>query len=196
MDLLELIKRRRSVRSYLPEQIKEAELGAILEAGMYAPSGHNCQPWHFLVIQDQTVLQEINRRTKEIMERSQQEKFSRRAADDKFSMFYHAPTVVIVSASKEAESPMPLAATGASYTPLVDCGAAIQNMLLMAESLGIGSCWIGNINFLLAESDYVSHLGVPDGYQPYFAVTLGYKQPLAAEAKAPVRTVSPVVYVR
>lgn len=50
--VLEVIKSRRSIRRYLPEQIKQNELDAIIEAGLYAPSAHNDQPWHFTVIRE------------------------------------------------------------------------------------------------------------------------------------------------
>lgn len=51
-EVLKAIRNRRSVRTYLPTQIKQEDLDLIIESGIYAPSGHNDQPWHFTVIQN------------------------------------------------------------------------------------------------------------------------------------------------
>ena len=65
--VLEVIKSRRSIRRYLPEQIKDSELQAILEAGAYAPSAHNDQSWHFTVIRNRELIDHISRTAKERM---------------------------------------------------------------------------------------------------------------------------------
>ncbi|HOA77632.1 MAG TPA: nitroreductase family protein, partial [Thermosynergistes sp.] len=69
-EVLEVIKRRRSIRKYLPDQIKDEELNTILEAAIFAPSGHNEQPWHFLVIQDKELIDRMSEKAKEAMTRS------------------------------------------------------------------------------------------------------------------------------
>ncbi len=162
-DFINIIKSRRSIRSYLPEQIKEEELQAILEAGSWAPSAHNTQPWHFTVIQNKELIDYISNYSKKVMSESPIEwiaKFGR----SRQSIFYNAPTVVIVSGQKLE-----------MFNPVVDCSAAIQNMLLAAESLGIGSCWIGLSMFFFANKDEVRKLNLPEGYEPFYAVCLGYK---------------------
>ena len=63
-DFINMIKSRRSIRSYLPEQIEEEELQAILEAGSWAPSAHNTQPWHFTVIQNEEFINYISNYSK------------------------------------------------------------------------------------------------------------------------------------
>ncbi|MDU4961732.1 MAG: nitroreductase family protein [Sporomusaceae bacterium] len=193
--MLDVIKNRRSTRSYLPEQIKEAELAAVLEAAIYAPSGHNSQPWHFTVIQNKTVLDAISRRAKEAMLASALDKARRYGASDKFHLFYHAPTAVIVSGDTDAKAPLELPGhVFSSYTPLADCSAAIENMLLAAESIGLGSCWVGLVNYFFALSDGVAQLQIPPGYQPLFAVCLGYKA--AAATVAAKRKENSVTYIR
>jgi nitroreductase len=193
--VLETIRNRRSTRKFRPEQIRQSELELILEAGSYAPSGHNCQPWHFLVIQSQEVLEAMNDSTKRQMAQSADKHLAERAANERYHIFYHAPTVIIVSGDAAATSPVALAATGRSYTPLTDCSAAIQNMLLAAESLNIGSCWLGIINFLFAVPEETLKLALPKGYKPLFAVSLGYKDPAVAAAAAP-RNPGTVAYLR
>ena len=194
--VLEIVKNRRSIRKYLPDQIKDNELASILEAGTYAPSGHNCQPWHFLVIQDKEVINYINDKTKQQMIGASEEWAAKMGRAEQYHTLHNAPTVIIVSGSKEAHSPLPLAATGTSYTPLVDCAASIQNMLIAAESLGIGSCWIGVINYLFALPLEMEKLGIPEHYQPYFAVTLGYKAKSALEVTATERRTNIISYIR
>ena len=183
--MLDIIKRRRSVRQYLPAQIKDRELADILEAAAYAPSGHNCQPWHFTVIQNKAVIDAISDKAKQVMLASPLDKPKRLGAAENYHIFHHAPTVIIVSGDREARSPLELPDVEmGSYTPLADCSAAIQNMLLAAESLGIGSCWIGLVNYFFTLDAEVAALEIPVRYKPLFAVCLGYKDPHTAGVAA------------
>ena len=59
-DVLQTIGKRRSIRQFRAEQIKDDELRAILEAGLQAPSGHNDQSWYFTVVQDKRLIDEIS----------------------------------------------------------------------------------------------------------------------------------------
>lgn len=181
-DVLNIIKSRRSIRSYLPEQIKEEELQAILEAGSWAPSAHNTQPWHFTVVQKQDMIDHMSDCAKKAMAESPVEwiaKFGR----SRQSIFYHAPTVVVVSGEKVG-----------MFNPIVDCSAAIQNMLLAAESLGIGSCWVGFSMFFFANKEEVKKLNLPEGYEPFYAVCLGYKA--RHSAWGPERKQDVITYIR
>lgn len=162
--VIENIKKRRSIRKYLAEQIKEEELNTIIEAGSYAPSGHNDQPWHFTVIQNKEMLDYISNKTKELMVNSDIEWISKMGKNEKLHVFYNAPTVIVISGTDKA------------HCPLIDCSAATQNMLLAAESLNIGSCWIGLVEAFFENKDEVKKLNIPEGYTPYYAVTFGYKQ--------------------
>ena len=168
--VLETIKKRRSIRKYLPEPLKDSELQAILEAGAYAPSAHNEQSWHFTVIRNKELLDRISAKTKEVMA-VQSEGWVKDMGNNKaLHIFYHAPVVVLVSMKKDAMS------------PLVDCSAAIENMLLAAESLDIGSCWIGLARYYFTLKDELPRLNIPAGYEPCYAVTLGYKGARPARA--------------
>jgi len=162
-QVLETIKKRRSIRKYLPEQLKEAELRAILEAGAYAPSAHNEQSWHFTVIRNKELVDRISAKTKEVMAAQTADWVKDMGNNKGFHLFYGAPAVIVVSMKKDAMS------------PLVDCSAAIENMLLAAESLDIGSCWIGLVRYYFALKDELPRLELPEGYEPCYAVALGYK---------------------
>ena len=138
---METIKNRRSVRKYSPEQIKDEELETILEAAIYAPTGHNDQPWHFTIEQNKDLIDEINDGAKDAMKEMEVEWISRLGSNNDFNIFHGAPTIMIISGRNDATSPQ------------VDCAAAVQNMLLAAESLDIGSCWIGFARFYFINPD-------------------------------------------
>lgn len=203
-EILDIIKRRRSVRTYLPDQIKQEEIEKILEAGIYAPTGHNDQPWHFTIIQDKELINHINNETKKHMAHTTVEWIAKMGKNDAYHVFHNAPTVIIVCGKKNAT------------TPLIDCSAAVQNMLLTAESIDIGSCWIGLAKFFFQDPrnikkmnisqffqtridnsylhENVSKLRIPDGYEPYFAVTLGYKA-YSKDVNAPERRSNVINYI-
>ena len=181
--VLETIKQRRTTRAYMPEQIKKEELDVIIEAGLYAPSAHNQQSWHFTVIQDKQLLDRINADAKEEAKKSHLD-FARNIGNNEtFNIFYNAPTIVIVSGEKN------------NILPVVDCAAASQNMLLAAESIGIGACWNGMISMLLRSErgdEYKKILKIPETHEPYYAIVLGYKKNI--NVNVPARKSGTVTY--
>lgn len=179
---MEIIKSRRSVRNYSQEQIKDNELENILDAAIYAPTGHYDQPWHFTIIQNQDIINEINEGAKEAMKQMEVEWISRLGSVKDFNIFHGAPTVIIVSGRKDAT------------TPLVDCAAAVQNMLLAAESMDIGSCWIGFAKFFFIHPDKQKKLKIPEDNEVHFGVSLGYK--LKENLEAPKRNLDVYTYFR
>lgn len=167
---IETIKNRRSVRNYLPEQIKNDEMKLILEAAVYAPTGHNDQPWHFTVIQDPELINEINIGAKEVMGKTGEKWLENLSKNENYHIFHGAPTVVIVSGKKNAT------------TPHADCSAAVENMLLAAESMNIGSCWIGFAAFYFTNLESYKKFDIPEENEVYFGVTFGYKAKENGEA--------------
>ncbi len=165
-ETLEVIKKRRSIRKYKPEQIGEKELEAIMEAAIYAPSAMNQQKWHFTVIQN---LEKLDRMVKIIRENLLQSPipfFVERAKNPEFNVFHQAPTVVIITADEKA-----------GFIEL-DCGLATENIALAATSLGIDSCIIAMSGVLFDGNnagEMKKELGIPDGYKFIISVALGYK---------------------
>ena len=180
--VLEAIRSRRSTRNFRPDQVEEETLTAILEAGNWAPSAGNDQPWHFLVVQQRALRERMNRIAKEAMAFSPLAWAVQKGQDPAFDIFYGAPTVVVVSCREDALSPR------------VDCAAAIQNMLLAAESLQVGTGWVGLARGFFAREEEVRALPLPPGYVPFYAVALGYRQGAAPEG--PERKAPPVIYLR
>lgn len=182
-EVLKTIKSRRSVRKYKPDQIKQEELDLIIEAGVHAPTGHNTQPWHFTVIQDRKVIEHINDISKKVMATIDIDWIKRAGLNPKYDITYKAPTLVIVSGKKDA------------LAGRIDCCAAVENMLLAAESLNIGSVWLGFAVMGFKIEKEAEKIGIPEEYEPYYAFVLGYKaedyQPIA-----PARNYDVVNYIR
>jgi nitroreductase len=184
-ETLKTIKQRRSIRSFRDEQIKDEELQAVLEAGMYAPNAGN-QAWHFTVVQNRDLLRRLNTTAKEAAKHMNMEQLKALGEDEKFDCLYGAPTLVIISGDEKA--PMPLEA---------DCAAATENMLLAAESLGLGSCWIFFVLMALYPpqgAELRKELKIPEGYRPYYSAIFGYRKDTAPDAAE--RKPNLITYIR
>jgi nitroreductase len=182
-EVLNAIKTRRSVRSYTDRQLSQEDLDQIIEAGTYAPTAHNEQAWHFTVIQNKEFIDHIVSVSNAIMATSENEWVRSMGSNPKFRVTYEAPTVIIVSAKKDA---MGFAE---------DCSAAIQNMMLAAHSLGICSVWIGLLRFYLSVEEEVKKLNLPEGYVPFHGVAFGYNGNKEMPP-IPVRKTDVVNYIR
>ncbi len=183
-ETLKIIKQRRSIRSFKDEQLKEEELQAVLEAGLYAPNAGD-QAWHFTVVQNKELLDRLNLAAKEAAKQLGIEGLSEIANNESYNCFYGAPTLILVSGKEQ-------------YVPLeADCAAATQNLLLAAESIGLGSCWIYFVMFAFnsPQGDQLrKELKIPEGYKPYDSAVLGYKKD--AVVNAPDRKPDLITYIR
>jgi nitroreductase len=184
-ETLKIIKQRRSIRSFKDEQIKEEELQAVLEAGLYAPNAGD-QAWHFTVVQNKALLDRLNIAAKEAAKQHEFEHLKELGNNENFNCLYGAPTLVIVSGNEHA--PVPLDA---------DCAAATQNLLLAAESIGLGSCWIFFVLLAFYSPQGLElrkELKIPDGYKPYDSAVLGYKEDTVVYV--PERKPNLITYIR
>ena len=161
MDVLKAISDRRSHRAYQETQLPEETLSASLRAGLEAPSARNRQPWHFSVVQDGQIIQQIHDAAADAMAKGGAPRF----ADPDFQIFYHAPTAVFLFGEKDF-----------AWTQ-VDCGIAVENMALAAEGLGVGSVILGlpKAAFKGEKGDELrALLKCPEGYDFVIALALGY----------------------
>jgi len=166
-EVIQNILDRRSVRVYSEEQIKPEDMELILKSGLFAPSACNTQPWHFTVVQNKEIINTLSKESKKEMLNCDNDYFKEMGENEKYTLFYNAPTIIVISGEKD------------SVEPETDCSAATENMILAANSLNIGSCWIGLIAYLFqgkSAQEYIKLLEIPDGYEPYYAITLGYKK--------------------
>ena len=165
-ETLAVIRQRRSIRQFETRQISDKELNAILDAALFAPTDMNQQKWHFAVVQSKSSLEKMDRIARENKLNSNIAFIVKNAERDDYHTYYHAPTVVVVSGDKQAKSIQ------------IDCGAAAQNIVLAAESMGIGSCIITSAGFLFVSTSgrkMKKELGIPKGYEHICSIALGYK---------------------
>ncbi|MCX5774143.1 MAG: nitroreductase family protein [Fusobacteria bacterium] len=165
--VLDVIKSRRSIRKFKSTPITDEELFTIIEAGNFAPSGHNEQPWHFTVVKNSSLIDELSSDVKKECETFPEPFIQSMSKNAAFHVFYHAPMVIVVSAMPNG------------LTKVEDCSAATQNILLAAESLNIGTCWIEFINIGFKNTEfkakYLKKLEIPEGATPTMAIAIGYK---------------------
>ena len=162
MTVLQAISSRRSHRVYKKDQLPEDVLASILKAGLEAPSARNRQPWHYSVVQNAELIQEVHEEAAKNMAASTG---SPRFRDPGFQIFYHAPTVIFIFADKDF------------HWSHVDCGIAVENMALAAEGLGVGSVILGlPLPAFKGDKadDLRDRLGCPEGYDFVVALALGY----------------------
>ena len=117
-EFLEFIKDRRSIRSFEDKTISDTQIEMILEAARWTPSASNRQPWEFIVIKDKELLKNV----------------ARSAMYGKFVK--RAPLAIAIVGKKDI-SP---------NWYVVDTSLVSMNMMLMAWSLGIGTCWVGSMD--------------------------------------------------
>lgn len=158
-NLIDVIKTRRCVRSYKTEQIKEAELNAVLEAGIFAPSAMNRQPCKIVVLQDKELIYEAGTVNPE---------------RGGVAQYHDAPTVIMIFADKNIS------------TYIQDASAITTNILNAAHSIGVDSCWV-HIPPRTYESDegkkLLAKLGLSENYAGVASVTLGYTDAEYPQAK-------------
>lgn len=163
MDLLRIIKERRSIRAFHAEkEIPAADVEQLLEAAIWAPSAGNVQPWKFFVVSDDRLKQEL----------------VRAAYDQRF--IAEAPVVLVVCVELN-EASMSYGTRGATLYCIQDTAAAIQNVMLLAHSMGLGSCWVGAFE----EAEAAEALNCPRGQRPVAIIPIGYpaEQPSAPRRK-------------
>jgi len=142
MSLIEVVLSRRSIRRYEQKEIPRDVLDKILEAGRQAPSAANKQPWHFIVLTDSKIKRELSKGL-----------FNRFIKD--------APVTVVGCAHKDLI---------AGKWSIVSTTIALQNMVIAAWAMGIGSCWIGDFK----EEKVKRLLSIPENWNVGALVSFGY----------------------
>ncbi len=146
MNTLEAIAQRRSIRRFKHESIPEETLRAIINAGIQAPSGKNRQPWRFVIVnEDQRP--EMARILREGIEKTKADGEDPGSSEYSLRIMERAPVTVFVF-NPDGLAPWLAHSIDQNFTELVDTqsiGAAIQNMLLAALELGVGSLWICDV---------------------------------------------------
>ena len=165
-EVINNIMARRSVRQYLNKPVEHDKLAAVVRAGINSPSGMNRQPWIIRVVENQELIAQVT-------EVYKQENPDQVARDPNFkNMFRNAPNLICVC-------------TPAKGGGELDAGLLGENMMLAAQSLGLGTCCLGGpVRFLLANEKcrfFLERLDIPEDYKLNYIIAIGYpdEQPAA-----------------
>ena len=162
MELLDIMKQRRSIRKYTGEEIPKEKLEMILKAGLFAPTGRNLKPWEFVVVRDKEMLKKLAG-----------------CRPMGSGILAGADAAIVVLGNPE---------TTDVWTE--DCSIAMAQMHLMADAIGVGSCWVQgrlrpSCDGGLAEDVVLKLLEIPTPYRLEAILCLGMpdKRPAAHEEK-------------
>lgn len=175
MNVLESILSRRSTRSYQSLPVEQEKLEKILEAGRFAPSGGNNQTAHFLVIQKEDVLKKLvelvqNAFAKMEVYDGMYKSIRNSILQSKkgnYVFHYNAPVLIVVANQKDYGNNM------------ADTACAVENMMLEANELDLGSCWINQLRWLNEDPTlvaYLKELGMQTDERVYASVAIGYPE--------------------
>lgn len=165
--VLEAISARRSVRSYTNERLSADTINALLNAAIKAPTAMHEEPWAFVVIQDQKLLNEISTVAKPLfvkaLETSGQPKRhpSHNFSDPNFNIFYDAGTLIVITTKLSGQF------VGA------DCWLAAENLMLTACAMGLGTCVIGSAAMALNTPEIKSRLNIPLEFEAIVPIICG-----------------------
>ncbi len=157
MTFQQLVKNRRSIRRYLERPVEREKILACIEAARLAPSADNVQPWRFLIIDDP-----------ELKAKFAQEVFSGIYFISKFAA--KAPVLIMILGRLDIIANRIGKQIQDIHFYLIDIGIAGEHIVLQAEELGLGSCWIGWFNIRKARK----FLKIPRKYKIVSLMAMGY----------------------
>jgi len=164
-ETIKNILERRSIRGYEATMPKDEDIELIVKCGEYAATAMGKQAWHFTVLQNRELMDAATEASRRVMLASPDEMPRMLASSPDFDSWRGAPMAIVVST--EDSEPMSIA----------DCANATQNMAVAAQSLGLGTCYLGSFKIgMLAQEDraIIKALGIPEGFTPAFALAVGY----------------------
>lgn len=150
MEFYEVIAKRRSVRSYKPDPIPNQVFERVIGAALAAPSWKNQQCWRFIVIKDADSVKNVGA----VLD-------GNRCA----GAFENAPAAILIAAEPSDSGRL----EGKDYY-LVDCGVAMEHLVLAATAEGLGTCWVGLFN----ETPFHNLLGIPGDVRVVAITPIGY----------------------
>lgn len=176
---MEIIKQRRSIRKFSVEEIPERFLEAILEAGSWAPSAKNRQPWFFLVSRSDQHRQDMLGKMRYAIQcalKREPDRRDLRMALETVDIMNTSPIIIFVcyrqglADTHDDGVNWPLSATELEVVDILSIGAAVENMLLKIQELGLGGLWCGDV--LYAYPELMEELGIE--YPMVSAICIGY----------------------
>lgn len=183
MDVIECINNRRSGRTYTDEVIREDTLHKLIILGTKAATGSNEQPWGFLTIQDEDEINRLSEDIKAYLNENMDsnpalERYRSWMTNPKFHVFNKAKTLLVIYGNTNS----------AWYA--YDCSLAAGNIMLAAESMNIGTCWIGFAHTWFNTKKFKEEHNVPMEYELVSTLSMGYK----ARQLSPSTRKEPVIF--
>lgn len=181
---LELVKRRRSTRSFKPDPVPDEHVDRIIEAARFAPSGANSQPWEFIVVKDKEAKDKIVALVLEQGEPGRKVEVAR-DADLRFPGtqgparepgYKHAPVFILLCGDPRTKEAYPLFTTLTRGDSHFTSGlaSAFVYMTLAATALGLGSQWVSATGGPLVKPLLKQFLDIPHGLDVYDMLAIGY----------------------
>ena len=187
MNVIEAIKTRRSTRKFKARAVEMEKLQQIVEAGRFGPTGGNAQGNHFFVISNATALMMLKDMVQTAFAKMELRDDLYKSLKNSimlsqkgnYSFSYNAPVLIVVANKKDYGNNM------------ADVACAVENMMLAANELDLGSCYINQLKWLNEEpsiGEYLGTLGLKDDERVYASVAIGYAD---TESGLPNRTEAP-----
>ncbi len=168
LNYTELLKQRRSIRSYEDKEVPMDIINEIIRDACVAPSSCNHQPWRFVVINDKAMMKRLSDESKKNLldviatnPDSLYKRFEERLSDPDNNVFYNAPSLIIIAAEKEY---------GARY---IDCTLCAAYLMFAATARGLGTCWV-NLGSKIQDKKLREDIGLSDDYEIIAPLILGY----------------------
>lgn len=173
MNTYESIITKRSTRKYLDKEVSQELLEKIIETGRYAPSGGNSQSNHFLVIQNKQIIDHLVKMVERAFSQMEITENMYRSLQNSINLSkkggyvfcYNAPVLIIVANKKDYGNNQ------------ADCALALENMMLEANELDLGSCYINQLKWLNEDQkilSYLQSLGMNEDERVYGSLIVGY----------------------
>ncbi|MDH4161990.1 MAG: nitroreductase family protein [Nitrospirota bacterium] len=168
MDILDIIRQRRSVRDFIEREVPTEVVEEMIEAIRWTPSAGNLQSRRFYFIQNAAVRRSL----------------AKAALDQRF--IAQAPLVIVACLDRTIS--VRYGDRGVNLYAIQDTSAAVMNLMLLAQARGLGTCWVGAFN----EFDVIETLDLPDNLRPIAIVPVGYpgKVPPGAQKRLPRESVA------
>jgi len=182
MDFFDLLKNRRSVRSFQDKEVPLELLTEIIQDACLAPSGGNRQSWRFVVVGDRDTVRRISEESRSNLVADLDadsapwaKQYEAALRKPEFNVFYNAPCLVIICGDKR------------THSFKVDCALAASYLMLSAAARGLGTCWV-DLGSVIRDPKLALELGLSDDLAIVAPIIIGYPTaiPPIPSRKAPI----------
>lgn len=169
-DFFEVLRTRRTVRSYTAEPVSRQEIRELIDSAILAPTGMNFQPWAFTVVTTRGAMQQLNSlvvgilRSPQVQQQMTSERMREVVSAPGYDIFYGAPALIVISGDTQVPGAM------------FDCQLAIENLFLTAHAKGLGTCYMGFLLLAAENPEARQLLQIAEGFKMMAAAVVGYPE--------------------